>query len=166
MRRNWGGEYENVLLAIAVNENGYPEVLGAAEDMKGDNANWVRFLRWLKGCGLDGIKIIIGDKCLGMFEAVGEVFPDAKYQRSVVHFYHNVFSVVPKSKMKLVAKCSRKSMPRRARNGQRKGEGVSELRKMKLKEASKIVKDGIEKILAYVDFPSGHWTHILINKRH
>ena len=42
-------------------------------------------------------------KCLGMLEAVGEVFPDAKYQRCVVHFYRNVFSVVPKSKVKLVA---------------------------------------------------------------
>ena len=39
-----------------------------------------------------------------MKEAVGEVFPDAKYQRCTVHFYRNVFSVVPKSKVKIVAK--------------------------------------------------------------
>ena len=32
------------------------------------------------------------------------VFPDAKYQRCTVHFYRNVFSVVPKSKVKIVAK--------------------------------------------------------------
>ena len=38
LRRNWGGEYENVaiLVAIAVNEDGYREVLGAAEGMKED----------------------------------------------------------------------------------------------------------------------------------
>ena len=36
LNRNWGGEYENVavLVAIAVNEDGYREVLGAAEGMK------------------------------------------------------------------------------------------------------------------------------------
>ena len=36
LRRNWGGEFENVaiLMAIAVNEEGYCEVLGAAEGMK------------------------------------------------------------------------------------------------------------------------------------
>ena len=36
LRRNWGGEFENVaiLVAIAVNEDGYREVLGAAEVMK------------------------------------------------------------------------------------------------------------------------------------
>ena len=36
LRRNWGGEYENaaILVAIAVNEDGYREVIGAAEGMK------------------------------------------------------------------------------------------------------------------------------------
>lgn len=53
---------------------------------------------------LEGVKLVVGDKCLGMLEAVGEVFPDAKYQRCTVHFYRNVFSVVPHSKVKLVAK--------------------------------------------------------------
>lgn len=42
LRRNWGGEYENVaiLVAIAVNEDGFREVLGAAEGMKEDKASW------------------------------------------------------------------------------------------------------------------------------
>ena len=64
--------------------------------------------------------LIVGDKCMGMLEAVGEVFPDAKYQRCTVHFYRNVFSVVPKSKVKIVAKMlktihaqeSKKGVPR------------------------------------------------------
>ena len=53
---------------------------------------------------LAGVKRSVGDKCLGMLEAVGEVFPEAKYQRCTVHFYCNVFSVTPRSKVKLVAK--------------------------------------------------------------
>ncbi len=92
-----------ILVAIAVNEDGYREILGAAEGMKEDKASWVSFFQWLKGRGLDGVKLIVGDKCLGMLEAVGEVFPDAKYQRCTVHFYRNVFSVVPCSKVKLGA---------------------------------------------------------------
>ena len=56
LRRNWGGEYENVaiLVAIAVNEDGYREVLGAAEGMKEDKASWVSFFQWLRGRGLEG----------------------------------------------------------------------------------------------------------------
>ena len=46
LRRNWGGEYENaaVPVALAVNEDGYREVPGAAEGMKEDKASWVSFL--------------------------------------------------------------------------------------------------------------------------
>ena len=46
LRRNWGGEYENVaiLVAIAVNEDGYREVLGAAEGMKEDKGKLGEFL--------------------------------------------------------------------------------------------------------------------------
>lgn len=81
LKRNWGGEYQNVsiLVAIAVNEDGYREILGAAEGMKEDKASWVNFFQWLRGRGLEGVQLIVGDKCLGMLEAVGEVFPEAMY---------------------------------------------------------------------------------------
>ena len=61
LRRNWGGEYENVsvLVAIAVNEDGFREVLGAVEGMKEDKASWVSFFQWLRGRGLDGVKLIV-----------------------------------------------------------------------------------------------------------
>lgn len=106
MRRNWGGEFENVaiLVAIAVNEDGYREVLGTAEGMKEDKDSWVSIFQCLRSRGLDGVKLVVGDKCLGMLEAVGEVFPEAKYQRCTVHFYRNVLSVTPRSKVEFVAK--------------------------------------------------------------
>jgi len=72
--------------------------------MKEDKASWVSFFQWLRGRGLNGVKLIVGDKCLGMLEAVGEVFTQAKYRRCTVHFYRNVFSVTPRSKVNLVAK--------------------------------------------------------------
>ena len=167
LRRNWGGEYENVaiLVAIAVNEDGYREVLGAAEGMKEDKASWVSFFQWLKGRGLDGVRLIVGDKCLGMLEAVGEVFPDAKYQRCVVHFYRNVFSVVPKSKVKLVAKMLKAIHAQESKKAAREKAKavVAELKAMKLKEAAKKVEDGVEETLTYFDFPSEHWTRIRTN---
>ena len=167
LRRNWGGEYENVavLVAIAVNEDGFREVLGAAEGMKEDKASWVSFFQWLRERGLDGVKLIVGDKCMGMLEAVGEVFPDAKYQRCTVHFYRNVFSVVPKSKVKIVAKMLKAIHAQESKKASReKAKAVAaELRAMKLKEAAKKVEDGIEETLTYCDFPSEHWTRIRTN---
>ena len=91
-------------MAIAVNEEGYREVLGAVEGMKEDKCSRIDFFQWLRGRGLDGVKLVVGNKCLGMLEAMGEVFPEAKYQRCTVHFYRNVFCVMPRSKVKLVGK--------------------------------------------------------------
>ena len=47
LRRNWGGEFENVaiLVAIAVNEDEYREVLGATEGMKEDKVSWLSFFQ-------------------------------------------------------------------------------------------------------------------------
>ena len=157
LRRNWGGEYEN--------EDGFREVLGAAEGMKEDKASWINFFQWLRGRGLDGVKLIVGDKCMGMLEVVGEVFPDAKYQRCTVHFCRNVFSVVPKSKVKIVAKMLKAIHAQENKKASREKAKavVAELRAMKLKEAAKKVEDGIEETLTYCDFPSEHWTRIRTN---
>ena len=167
LKRNWGGEYENVavLVAIAVNEDGYREVLGAAEGMKEDKASWVSFFQWLRGRGLEGVKLIVGDKCLGMLEAVGEVFPEVKYQRCVVHFYRNIFSVVPKFNVKNVVKMLKAIHAQESKKASREKAAavVSELKAMKLPEAAKKVEAGIEETLTYCDFPSEHWVKIRTN---
>lgn len=167
LRRNWGGEYENVsiLVAIAVNEDGYREVLGAAEGMKEDKASWTEFFKWLKSRGLDGVKLIVGDKCLGMLEAIGEIFPEARYQRCTVHFYRNVFSVVPRSKVKIVAKMLKAIHAQESKTAAREKAKmvVSALQEMKLKEAAAKVESGIEETLTYAEFPFEHWTRIRTN---
>ena len=42
LRRNWGGEYENVAILVAVNQDGFREVIGAVEGMKEDKSSWVK----------------------------------------------------------------------------------------------------------------------------
>ena len=71
--RNWGGEFENV--EIAVNKDGYCKNLGATEGMKENKANWFSIFQWLCGRGLDGVELVLNDKCLGRPGAVGEKFP-------------------------------------------------------------------------------------------
>ena len=102
---------------------------------------------------------------LGMLEAVGEVSPEAKYQHCTVHLYRNVFSVTPRSKVKLVAKTLKAIHAQKSKKAAREKAKavVEELRSMKLKEAAKKVGDGIEETLIYCDFPSEHWTRIRTN---
>ena len=100
-----------------------------------------------------------------MLKAVGEVFPEAKYQRCTVQFYRNVFSVTPSSKVKLVAKMLKAIHAQESKKVAREKAKtvVEELRSMKLKEAAKKVEGGIEETLTYCDFPSEHWTRIRTN---
>lgn len=108
---------------------------------------------------MDGVRLIVGDKCLGMQEAVEEVFPEAKYQRCSVHFYRNIFSVIPKSKVKNVVKMPRVTHAQESKKASREKAKavVAELKFMKRPEAAKKVTDGIEENLTYCDFPSEHW---------
>ena len=64
--RNWGGEFENVaiLVAIVVNEDGYRVVLGFAEGRKESKASWANFFHWLRNCGLDGVKLVVATSVL------------------------------------------------------------------------------------------------------
>ncbi len=102
MKRTWAGEVRNVslLVASAVNSEGYREILGICEGAKEDKSGWSTFLRHLVERGLSGVKLIISDACRGLVESVADYLPDAQWQRCMVHFYRNVFSHVPSTKGK------------------------------------------------------------------
>jgi len=167
LKRSWGGEVKNVavLVAIAVGADGYREILAVCEGTKEDLESWRNFLRHLKDRGLRGVRLIISDKCLGLVEALGEFFPEAQWQRCVVHWYRNVFTAVPKGKVKAVAamlKAIHAQEDRRA--ARRKAEDVvAKLEAMKLGKAAQIVREGVEETLSYMAFPTEHWRQIRTN---
>lgn len=167
LKRNWGGSYENVavLVAMAVNEEGQREVIGAAEGMKEDSESWKNFLVSLKERGLTGTRLFVGDKCLGLLDAVNTVFPSAKYQRCTVHFYRNVFTVVPRGKVKEVAAMLKAIHAQEDRDAavEKAKAVVQKLKDMKLKEAAKKVEEGFEETLTYMHFPSEHRMKIRSN---
>lgn len=166
LKRNWGGEYENVavLIAMAVNQRGKREVLGAVEGMKEDKESWLGFLRHLKERGLAGTQLFVADKCAGLIEALAEVFPQARYQRCIVHFYRNVFSVVPRKKVKEVAAMLKAVHAQEDKKAALKkvDDVLEKPGEMKLPEAAEKVEDAALD-LSYMDFPREHWRRIRSN---
>jgi transposase-like protein len=167
LKRSWGGEVRSVavLVAIGVNEDGYREILGVAEGAKEDAESWRNFLRYLKGRGLQGVELFISDKCLGLVECLGEFYPEARWQRCVVHFYRNVFAEVPRGKMKEVATMVKAIHAQEDRGeAQKKADAVAEkLESMKLGKAAEVVRSGVAETLSYYAFPSEHWRRIRTN---
>ena len=167
LKRAWGGEYENVaiLIAVGVNEDGYREILGAAEGMKEDKESWKSFFVGLKNRGLSGVKLIVGDKAMGMLESIPEVFSEAKYQRCMVHHFRNILSATPRTKMKVVSKMLKAIHASECKEAAKvKASKVAEqLKEMKLHQAAKKLEDGIDETLTYMNFPMEHWTRIRTN---
>jgi putative transposase len=167
LKRSWGGEVRNVsvLVAIGVNQDGYREILGVAEGSKEDKASWQQFLRYLKQRGLKGVRLVVSDKCLGLVEAIGEFFPEAAWQRCIVHFYRNVWTAVPSGKVAEVAamlKAIHASEDKEA--AREKSKLVSQkLKTMKLSKAAELLDQGIEETLHYMDFPRQHWRNLRTN---
>jgi putative transposase len=167
LKRSWGGEVRNiaVLVAIAVNQDGFREVLGVVEGAKEDLASWRSFLRHLKERGLRGVRLFVSDKCLGLIEALGEFYPEASWQRCVVHFYRNVFTVVPKGKAKEVAAMLKAihAQEDKAAALAKVEAVVAKLEAMRLSKAAALVQDGALETLAYMAFPREHWRSLRTN---
>ncbi|UCF67767.1 MAG: IS256 family transposase [Acidobacteriota bacterium] len=167
LKRSWGGEVRNVsiLVAIAVAEDGFREVIGAVEGAKEDKESWGQFLRHLKDRGLKGVQLVISDKCLGLVESVAATFPDARWQRCVVHFYRNVFTVVPKGKVRDVAAMLKAIHAQEDhREAHTKAQAVvKKLVQMKLKKAAELLQEGVGETLSYYRFPREHWRHVKTN---
>lgn len=167
LKRSWAGEVRNVsvLVAIGVNSEGFREILGVAEGAKEDKAGWGSFLRYLKNRGLKGVRLFVTDKNLGVVESLYEYYPDAKWQRCMVHFYRNVFTMVPKGKVREVASLLKAIHAQEDMEAaQDKSKAVIEkLNLMKLGKAAEIVQEGIDETLTYMNFPSEHWLRIRTN---
>jgi putative transposase len=167
LKRSWAGEVKNisVLVAIAVDQDGFREVLGSWEGPKEDKEGWGGFLRHLKQRGLTGVHLFITDKCLGLVESLAEHYPQADWQRCTVHWYRNVLSKAPRSKMREVAAMLKAvhAQESKASAAEKAQAVVAKLRAMKLGEAAKIVEDGYAETLSYYNYPSEHHRQIRTN---
>lgn len=167
LKRTWAGAVKNVsvLVAVGVNEDGYREVLGVMEGPKEDKSGWQTFLRSLKNRGLNGVQLVVSDKCIGLVSSVEELFPDAAWQWCTVHFYRDVWKDVPSGKVKEVAAMVKAIHAQEDLEASRHKVTlvVEKLREMKLHKAAEQVEQTGEETLRYLNFPREHWRSIKTN---
>jgi transposase-like protein len=167
MKRSWAGEVRNVslLVASAVNCEGFREILGICDGAKEDKSGWSSFLRHLVERGLKGVQLIISDACRGLVESAAEYLPDALWQRCMVHFYRNIFSHVPATKVRDVShmlKAIHAQESRVAADAKAKAI-IAELRQLKMGKAAELVEQAVAETLTYYAFPDIHWYKIRTN---
>lgn len=167
LKRSWGGEVKNVavLVAIGVDQDGYRQILGVVEGAKEDAQSWRLFLRHLKKRGLVGVELFISDKCLGLVESLAEFYPEASWQRCMVHWFRNVLTAIPTGKAREVVAMLKAIHAQEDREAAEKkaADVVAKLHDMKLAKAARIVEEGFAETLSYMAFPREHWTRIRTN---
>ena len=167
LKRSWAGEIKNVsvLVAIGVDQDGFRRILGVQEGHKEDKSGWSGFLAHLKSRGLTGVRLVISDACMGLIESVSDYYPDADWQRCTVHFYRNVFSHVPRSKMREVAAMLKAihAQEKREAADEKVRAVVSTLRDMRLGKAAELVEAKIHETLTYYNYPQAHWIKLKTN---
>ena len=167
LKRSWAGEVRNVSLpvAVSVNGDGYREIVGIAEGHKEDKAGWSGFLRHLKERGLTGVQLVISDACLGLKESIGDFYPEADWQRCIVHWYRNIFSHVPSTKVRQVSLMLKAihAQESHAAATEKAAAVISQLRAMKLGKVADWAEETVHETLAYYKYPDRHWQRIRTN---
>ena len=155
----------SLLVAIAVNNDGYREILGICEGAKEDKAGWSGFLKHLKERGLRGVRLIISDACLGLAESAAEFFPEAASQRCIVHWYRNIFSHVPSTKVREVAAMLKAIHASEdvAAAREKALQVIEKLRGLRLTKAAELMEAAFEETLTYYAFPEEHWRRLRTN---
>jgi len=122
-------------------------------------------LRYLKGRGLKGVELVTSDRCLGLIQSLGDFYPKASWQRCVEHFYRNVFTVVPKGRVKEVAAMLKAIHAQEDRKEALRKAAIviKKLQAMKLGRAAEILKEGIAETASYYAFLREHWRRIRTN---
>ena len=104
-----------------------------------------------QSAGLSSVRLFTTDACLGLVEALGNFFFEAKRQRSTVHFYLGVFCHLPLSRMPVVADMHKathavEDLPAAKCKAQKV---IDKLTTVRLVNAAKTLWEGVDQTLAF-----------------
>ena len=146
-----------LVLAYAVHESGYREVIGLDVGESETEAFWRSFLRSLVKRGLTGVQLVVSDAHAGLKKAIGQVL-GCPWQRCTVHFLRETLGHVRKDQQGMVAALLRPIFNADDRDAARElvDDALERLRKPLAKVAA-LLEDAEEDLLAFYSFPLMHW---------
>jgi putative transposase len=85
-----------VLIAVGIDWDGRRQILAVEMASRESRSAWRDFLMGLKSRGLKGVEFVVSDDHAGLVAAIGEVIPEAAWQRCYVHFLRNALDYLPR----------------------------------------------------------------------
>src|ERR687898_503272 len=146
-----------LVLAYAVHESGYREVIGLDVGEAETEAFWRSFLRSLVKRGLAGVQLVVSDAHEGLKRAIAQVL-GCPWQRCTVHFLREALGHVRKEQQGMVAALIRPIF--NADDGVQArelvGEAIARLERP-LPKVAAMLERSEEDLLAFYAFPVDHW---------
>ncbi len=149
------------LVIVGVRADGTKELVAISDGHRESTGSWEDLLRDAKRRGMRAPVVMVGDGALGMWSALGEVFPETRAQRCWVHKAANVLSALPKS----VHPAARRAVAeiRDAEDGAHAETAIKAFSAefgVKWPKATAKITDDAEALLTFFDFPAEHWIHL------
>jgi transposase-like protein len=85
-----------ILVALGIDWEGRRQVLAVEWANRESATSWKELLLQLKERGLHGVQFCVSDDHPGLKRAIGEVLPEALWQRCYVHFLRNALDHLPR----------------------------------------------------------------------
>src|SRR6476659_335519 len=94
-----------------------------------------------------------------------EFFPETVWQRCVVHWYRNIFSHVPSTKVREIAAMLKAIHASEdiAAAREKAVRVIEKLRGLRLTRAAELAEAAVEETLSYCAFPEEHWRRVRTN---
>ncbi|MFJ5718343.1 IS256 family transposase [Neobacillus sp. NPDC093127] len=152
-----------VYIATAITESKTREILGLSVDHAESYESWSRFLQQLKSRGLQSPKLVISDAHQGLQKAIQREFIGTSWQRCNVHFKRNIIERLPKKDSAEIRMMIKRIFDAVTIEDMRnfKGELMSQFGdNPKYEQALKILDDGFEDTIQYMEYPEDIRCHI------
>jgi transposase-like protein len=149
-----------LVLAYAVHESGYREVIGLDVGECETEAFWRSFLRSLVERGLGGVELVVSDAHAGLKKAIAQVL-GCPWQRCSVHFLRETLGHARREQQPLLAALLRPLFNSESGEAARElvGDALERLRKP-LPKVAALLEEAEEDLLAFYGFPQDHWAKL------
>jgi putative transposase len=149
------------LVIVGVRADGTKELVAVADGERESTDSWAELLRDLRRRGMRAPVVAVGDGGLGLWAALGEVFPATRHQRDWVHKAANVLAALPKA----VHAGARRALAeiRDAPDREHAERAIQVFARdygVKWPKAAAKLTDDAETLLCFFDYPAEHWLHL------
>lgn len=147
-------------MVLGVKQDGEKRFLALEPGYRESKESWALVLRQLKARGVQSARLFVGDGNLGLWAAVGEVYPQAKEQLCWNHKILNVMDTVSKREQVQVKNHLNAMMYAESRSAALQERKKFEQAFRHNPKAVKTVVENWERLTTYYDFPREHWKHL------